>query len=133
MKIKPIEKTELDSKCKDGVQVFEWLNGTKEWWMSGKRHRLDGPAIEKENGNKEWWVAGVRHRLGGPAVELSCGYKEWFVNGFLSRIDGPAIEYENGEKEWWYYGNHYHSEEAWFEALTKEEKLDYLFNMKGVK
>ena len=33
-------------------------NGTKEWWLNGKLHREDGPAIEYANGNKEWCLNG---------------------------------------------------------------------------
>ena len=38
-------------------------NGTRtvnitEYWLYGKRHREDGPAVEWENGVKEWWVDG---------------------------------------------------------------------------
>ena len=33
-------------------------NGGKEWWLNGKRHRTDGPAIELANGGKEWWLNG---------------------------------------------------------------------------
>ena len=28
------------------------------WWVNGKRHRLDGPAIEWANGGKSWWING---------------------------------------------------------------------------
>ena len=29
-------------------------NGTKEWCLNRKRHREDGPAIERADGSKEW-------------------------------------------------------------------------------
>ena len=38
------------------VKVFE--NGYKEWYVEGKLHREDGPAIEWSNGTKEWRVEG---------------------------------------------------------------------------
>ena len=45
-------------------------SGSKEWWLNGKRHREDGPAVEYcINGSKEWWLNGKRHREDGPAVE----------------------------------------------------------------
>ena len=31
-------------------------NGTKEWLLDGKLHRIDGPAIEYANGYKEWYL-----------------------------------------------------------------------------
>jgi len=30
-------------------------SGTKEWRLNGKRHREDGPAIERAS-YKEWWL-----------------------------------------------------------------------------
>ena len=31
-------------------------NGDKVWWLNGKLHREDGPAVEYSNGDKEWWL-----------------------------------------------------------------------------
>ena len=58
--------------------------GTREWYQNGKRHRLDGPAIEWSISGKEW----------------SYGGKEWYQNGKLHREDGPAVELANGDKAW---------------------------------
>lgn len=55
-------------------------NGTKEWYLNGKRHRKDGPAIEWSDGAKEWYLDGKRHRADGPAVEDGNGYKEYWLN-----------------------------------------------------
>ena len=75
-------------------------NGDKYWYLNGKRHREDGPAIEYTNGDKEWWINDKRHREDGPAIE-SNGSKFWYLNDKLHRKDGPAIEYTDGHKEWW--------------------------------
>ena len=75
-------------------------NGTKQWWLNYKLHRVDGPAVESSH-NKQWWLNGEKHRIGGPAIEYSDGYKEWWFNGKLHRIGGPAIEWSSGIKEWW--------------------------------
>jgi len=100
-----------------------------EWRNDGwQLHRLDGPAVESKNGTKEWWFNGKRHRIGGPAIEYSTGEKFWFKLGMRHSEIGPAVEWSGGAK-WWYEGNHYPSEEAWFKALTNEEKLAYLFKM----
>ena len=56
-------------------------DGDKEWFLNGKRHREDGPAIERANGNKLWWLNGKLHRKDGPAVEHANGDKEWWLNG----------------------------------------------------
>ena len=79
-------------------------NGNKVWYLNGKRHREDGPAVERVNGHKEWWLDGKRHREDGPALEGANGYKEWWLNGDLHREDGPAFERTNGYKEWWLNG-----------------------------
>ena len=55
-------------------------NGDKEWWLNGKRHREDGPAVEWDNGNKEWWLNGELHREDGPAFEWANGDKAWYLN-----------------------------------------------------
>ena len=34
------------------------LHGTKEWYLNGKLHREDGPAIEYADGGKEWYLNG---------------------------------------------------------------------------
>ncbi len=44
--------------------------GSKEWWLDGKLHRLDGPAVENPNGNNEWYVNGCDITVEERAVEL---------------------------------------------------------------
>ena len=55
--------------------------GHKAWYLNGKRHRLDGPAIIWNDGSKSWFVHGKRHRLDGPAIIRADGTKDWLVNG----------------------------------------------------
>ena len=38
------------------VRVFP--NGDKVWYLNGKFHREDGPALESANGNKYWYLNG---------------------------------------------------------------------------
>ena len=38
------------------VKVYP--NGSKSWWLNGKLHREDGPAIEWADGDKSWWLNG---------------------------------------------------------------------------
>jgi hypothetical protein len=61
--------------------VKVYADGSKEWWLNGKRHREDGPAVEHADGYKSWWLKGKRHREDGPAVEYADGDKEWWLNG----------------------------------------------------
>jgi hypothetical protein len=37
------------------------VNGNKRWWLNGKVHREDGPAIEWKDGDKEWWLNGEEY------------------------------------------------------------------------
>ena len=53
------------------------------------------------SGDKVWYLNGKCHREDGPAVERASGAKEWRLNGKLHREDGPASEWANGTKEWW--------------------------------
>ena len=55
-------------------------NGAKQWFLNGKYHREDGPAVEYASEYKEWWLNGKRHREDGPAFECASGIKEWFLN-----------------------------------------------------
>ena len=73
----------------------------------GKRHRLDGPAVESSDGSNFWYQNDRLHRLDGPAIEYGDGHKYWYQNGKLHRLDGPAIEYADGDKEWYIEGVKY--------------------------
>ena len=54
--------------------------GAKEWFLNGKLHRVDGPAIENPNGEKLWYLHGNLHREDGPAIEWPNGTKFWYLN-----------------------------------------------------
>ena len=84
--------------------VRVYTNGTKKWFLNGKYHREDGPAIECHDGTKKWFLNDKLHREDGPAIEYSDGDKVWYLNDKLHREDGPAIEYSNGTKEWYLNG-----------------------------
>ena len=99
----------MPSYIKYSVNVYE--DGTKEWYLNGELHRIDGPAIECADGSKQWYLNGKLHRTDGPAIERASGTKEWFLNGERHREDGPAIEYADGTKFWYLNG----------EEMTQEE------------
>jgi len=80
--------------------------GNKRWYLNGKLHREDGPAIEYSDGTKFWWSNGILHRIDGPAMEFSNGDKLWYFNDQLHRINGPACEYANGYKQWFLNGEY---------------------------
>lgn len=39
------------------VRVDEYIT---EWWLNGKLHRVDGPAVDRVDGSKEWWLDGEK-------------------------------------------------------------------------
>ena len=47
------------------------------WYLNGKLHRDNWPAIERVNGD----LNDKLHREDGPAVEYTDGRKEWYLNG----------------------------------------------------
>ena len=53
--------------------------GDKHWYLNGKLHREDGPAVEYANGDKVWYLNGKLHREDGPAREWVNGNKKWFT------------------------------------------------------
>ena len=91
------------------VKVYE--DGDKYWYLNGKHHREDGPAIEYEDGSKFWYLNGKLHREDGPAVEWADGTKKWYLNGQWHREDGPALEWANGSKSWYLNGKYLTQEE----------------------
>ena len=60
---------------------IETADGSKEWWVDGKLHRTDGPAVVMADGRKEWRVDDKLHRTDGPAVEKADGTRKWYING----------------------------------------------------
>lgn len=88
---------------KDGPAI-ERVDGDKYWYINGKLHRDDGPAIEYADGTKHWYIDGKMQRIDGPAMEHTCGTKYWYINDKLHRENGPAAEYADGTKTWWLNG-----------------------------
>ena len=85
--------------------------GSKYWFLNGKLHREDGPAIEDSNDTKWWYLNGQHHREDGPAYEYSNGSKCWYLNGKRHREDGPACEWFGGSKSWYLNGKRVTEEE----------------------
>ena len=104
--------------------------GSKRWYLNGKRHRIDGPAVEYTNGTKCWYLNGKCHRIDGPAVEYTNGDKFWYLNDKLHRIDGPAIEYANGDKSWYLNGKKVKEEDVIINAnLTEREYINFVMSL----
>jgi hypothetical protein len=53
------------------------------WFKEGTDilHREDGPACEHADGSKAYYLNGKRHRENGPAIEYDSGYKDYYYHG----------------------------------------------------
>ena len=118
-----IMRTYIENNC----AVTEYSDGLIEYRKIEPPHHLhreDGPAFINPNnfgnGALEWFIDGKRHREDGPAIEYYNGNKEWFLNDELHRVDGPAIECASGAKGWYYHGLYINcSSQEEFEKLLK--------------
>jgi hypothetical protein len=43
--------------------IAEYSFGRKEWYQEGKKHRIDGPAVECFDGTKYWFIEGKFYLL----------------------------------------------------------------------
>jgi hypothetical protein len=60
-------------------------NGNKFWYLKGKHHREDGPAIEY-NGEKSWYLNGkqlteAEHKAATSPKKPTCNGKEVVIDG----------------------------------------------------
>jgi len=85
--------------------------------------------IVTKDGTKKWYLNGKRHREDGPAIEYPDGIKAWYLNGELNRKDGPAVEYPDGTKIWFLNGQKL-SEKDWFKKVNPdcELEIDLIFS-----
>ena len=61
-------------------------HGAKTWYVNGKPHRDDGPALEIDIKSKDiksdyWFKDGELHRSDGPAWTHSDGSSRYYING----------------------------------------------------
>jgi asparagine N-glycosylation enzyme membrane subunit Stt3 len=101
------------------------------WFINGKLHREDGPAIEGSDGYKAWYINDNWHREDGPAIEHSNGSKYWYINGKLHREDGPAIEHSDGTKEWYITSRRWSSSKEWY--INGKRLTESAFNSRLTK
>lgn len=64
-----------------GYEYKEFVDGSKEWYRNGERHREDGPAVIWPNGTQYWLRNGEYHREDGPAMIDTKGIKIYCLNG----------------------------------------------------
>jgi hypothetical protein len=112
-------------------ESFMWIDGVgSEIWKNkkGEYHRLNAPSYISKDGREDWFKDGKWHRLDGPAAEWPDGTKHWYKSGKFHRLDGPAVDSIFFEKEWYKNGKKFKDKDAFFEALTEEEKKLALFS-----
>jgi len=98
-----------NKKMKNGLIID--ADGNQRWYLNGKYHRVDGPAIIHTDGTQSWWLNGKLHRVDGPAIIFANGDKAWYLNGKCHREDRPAVISINGYQEYWINGNEISNED----------------------
>jgi len=74
--------------------VKVYTNGTKAWYLNGKLHREDGPAVEYANGDKDWylndiWMTEEEHQSAtNPAKELTVAEIEKLLGHKVKVVKG---------------------------------------------
>ena len=67
-------------------QVTVGENGDKRWYLNGKFHREDGPAIEYADGTKYWFINDQ------PLTEAEFNIRTKSCNGKVVEIDGKKYK-----------------------------------------
>jgi hypothetical protein len=58
--------------------------------------------VELADGSKFWFLNGKVHRKDGPAIEWANGNKDWYLNGELYREEKAVVQWSNDSKRWWF-------------------------------
>ena len=75
--------------------IIEYVFGTTCYYLNGKYHREDGPAVIYPDGTLHYYLNGELHREDGPAI-IYPGGNIYYLNGKCHREDGPAIIITDG-------------------------------------
>jgi len=132
------------------------LSKSEEWFVDGKQHRLDGPAVifyyTREDNTamhiikqETWYINGeIQRDDGGPAIRCyyedgSINVERWLVSGQQHRVDGPAISahYDNGNPRYevWFQHGETHREDgpAVVSYYTNGEVAERIWYNHGVR
>ena len=115
-----------------GIVIYP--NGNRYHHLNGKRHRLDGPAVECVDGFRAWYLNDILHRTDGPAYE-GRDLRIWLVNGRQHRLDGPAYEGDISDYDqvWWIDGESLTFEKYWARVKDTEYAPKIMADMLGAK
>ena len=107
-RLKQIIKEELEYS---GVGRTKWQpekhvspGGVESWYLNGKRHNPNGPALVYPDGHEQWYLDDELHREDGPAISDPDGTQQWYLYGKRHNPNGPAVVYPDGTQEWWLNG-----------------------------
>jgi hypothetical protein len=82
-----------------------------------------------ERGTSYYYLNGKFHREDGPAIEWADGDKSWYRHGELHREDGPAIEYgKTARKRYFLNDVELFSEQDYLKEMKKRKSLSYIFS-----
>ena len=71
-------------------EVRVYSNGDKSWYLNGKLHREDGPAVEHADGYKAWYLENVEYTESEHKAEME--RRNNTCNGKIVTIDGKEYE-----------------------------------------
>ena len=71
----------------------------QQWFLYGKRHRTDGPAIIYSDGSEEWYLHNMCHREDGPAIKNANGNIAWYLNGRFYEFDKWCAKLNKTDEE----------------------------------
>lgn len=74
--------------CTNKAAVEYLGSTTKFWYQEGKRHRLNGPAVELENGEKAWRIDDFE-------------YSKHLFDALIRRIKEMPLELRLTDPRWW--------------------------------
>ncbi len=119
----------VQNYAKNAFTIISRDYNSIKYYLVGRLHREDGPAILYDdgdfnylrlgrlhredgyacfiNGNKLYYIKGHLHREDGPAIIYYNGSKQYYVNGDLHREDGPAIINKYGHSQYYIHGVKY--------------------------
>ena len=69
-------------------KVKVWADGAKQWYLNGKLHREDGPAIEYTNGTKHWYLNGkyLTEKQFNKKMKKPCNNKVVEIDGIKYKL-----------------------------------------------
>jgi len=134
---------------KKGVEVLEYFNEenySMRWFLDGRLHREDGPAVIILTGKYIWSKKGIRYRPENPFLTSIISFEEWYLNGKYDDSRGHRREVFISDEElentqevkltednvmlmrWYLFGNHVSNDwldeyVADIENITHDEKI----------